>query len=90
VGPRAGLDMCENSRPHRDFFFVMFFIYSHYYTAKKKQLTFYGVLVTSSLFETHLPTRSPDRPARSQSLYRLSYPDPLQFSVSSLSLNVIQ
>jgi hypothetical protein len=22
VGPRAGLDVCEKSRPHRDFFFV--------------------------------------------------------------------
>jgi hypothetical protein len=21
VGPRAGLDVCEKSRPHRDFFF---------------------------------------------------------------------
>jgi hypothetical protein len=39
VGPRAGLDVCEKSRPHREFFF-----------------------------------RSPVRPARSQSLYRLSYP----------------
>jgi hypothetical protein len=36
VGPRAGLDVCEKSRPN-------------------------GI-------------RSPDRPARSQSLYRLSYP----------------
>ena len=36
VGPRAGLDGCGNSRPHRD--------------------------------------SIPDRPARSQSLYRLSYP----------------
>jgi hypothetical protein len=36
VGPRAGLDVCEKSRPTR--------------------------------------IRSPDRPARSQSLYRLSYP----------------
>jgi hypothetical protein len=37
VGPRAGLDMCEKSRPHRD--------------------------------------RSPDRSARRQSLYHLSYRD---------------
>jgi hypothetical protein len=43
VGPRAGLDRCEKSRPHRDFFF------------------------------NKLILRSPDRPARSQSLYRLSY-----------------
>jgi hypothetical protein len=42
VGPTAGLDVCEKSRP---------------------------------------PTgiRSPDRPARSQSLYRLSYPGPILF-----------
>jgi hypothetical protein len=39
VAPRAVLDVCEKSRPHRDF-------------------------------------RSPDRPARNQSLYRLSYPSP--------------
>jgi hypothetical protein len=39
VSPRAGLDVCEKSRPSRDFFF-----------------------------------RPPDRPARSQLLYRLSYP----------------
>ena len=38
MGPRAGLDRCGKSRPHRDI-------------------------------------RSPDRPARSQSLYRLSYLD---------------
>jgi hypothetical protein len=24
VGPRAGLDVCEKSRHHRDFFFVCF------------------------------------------------------------------
>jgi hypothetical protein len=42
VGPRAGMDVCEKSRPHRDFFVTL--------------------------------SRSPDRPARSQSLYRLSYP----------------
>jgi hypothetical protein len=23
VGPRAGLDVCEKSRPHRDFFFLI-------------------------------------------------------------------
>jgi hypothetical protein len=23
VGPRAGLDVCEKSRPHRDFFFCL-------------------------------------------------------------------
>jgi hypothetical protein len=40
VGPRAGLDVCEKSRP------------------------------TTGI-------RSPDRPARNQSLYRLSYPGPL-------------
>jgi hypothetical protein len=45
----------------------MFFIYSHYYTAKK-QLTFYDMLVTSSLFDPR--TVQPV----AQSLYRLSYP----------------
>jgi len=40
VGPRAGLDRCGKSRPHRD----------------------------------STPRPSPDRPARSQSLYRLRYP----------------
>jgi hypothetical protein len=25
VGPRAGLDVCEKSRPHRDFFFIALF-----------------------------------------------------------------
>jgi hypothetical protein len=40
VGPRAGLDVSEKSRPHRDFFLIRF----------------------------------PDRPARNQALYRLSYP----------------
>jgi hypothetical protein len=39
VGPKAGVEVCEKSRPHRD--------------------------------------SIPDHPARSQSLYRLSYPGPL-------------
>jgi hypothetical protein len=51
MGPRAGLDRCENSRP---------------------------------------PTgiRSPDRPARSESLYRLSYPGPRYGTVRSVTCEV--
>jgi hypothetical protein len=26
VGPRAGLDVCEKSRPHRDFFFFFLLV----------------------------------------------------------------
>jgi hypothetical protein len=43
VSPRAGMGVCEKSRPHRDFFLLH---------------------------------RTPDSPALSQSLYRLSYPGP--------------
>jgi hypothetical protein len=52
VGSRAGLDMCEKSHPHRDFFY----------------------LIQGTSTYTQKDIRSPDRPARSQSLYRLSYP----------------
>jgi hypothetical protein len=53
VGPRAGLDVCEKSRPHRIFF------------------------------------RSPDRPARIQSLYRLSYPAHLCLKVRQLMIPTV-
>jgi hypothetical protein len=53
VGPRAGLDVCEKSRPHRNFFYFHIFLWTN-----------------NNIFTI----RSPDRPARSQSLYQLSYP----------------
>jgi hypothetical protein len=53
MGPRAGLDVCEKSRPPPPGIFLL-----HLFNNTDKRITC---------------NRSPDRPARSQSLYRLSY-----------------
>jgi hypothetical protein len=64
VGPRAGMDVCEKSRPHRDFFKNKSpFIILNYYKCYDNTYTLCSAWI-----------RSLDRPARSQSLYRLSYP----------------
>jgi hypothetical protein len=99
VGPRAGLDVCEKSRPYRDFCFIALdcsvsctlFWYCpvirrrtacrRFFHYEKSDV--FGRERTRNLgFQrpAHKPldhrsrTRSPERPARSQSLYRLSYP----------------
>jgi hypothetical protein len=103
-GPRAGLDVCEKCRPHREFFFLLFCLVVSS-TSLFWYWTFNGrlyriVLHAVDFFQQeksdgfgrertrdlgyqrpackHLDhrsrwIRSPDRPARSQSLYRLSY-----------------
>jgi hypothetical protein len=109
VGPRAGLDGCEKSRPHRDFFFCLsgvFSLWSIFVLFKSFRpschFTFHSTVLTTSTTQTSMPPvgfettilvseqpkthaidrtatgiggiRSPDRPARSESLYRLRYP----------------
>jgi hypothetical protein len=98
VGPRAGPDVCEKSRPHRDFFFFFFLLVSctlvvwnccgirrktaccgffHYEKSdgfgreRTRDLGFQRPARKTP--RPTKPLRTPDRPARSQSLYRLSY-----------------
>jgi hypothetical protein len=107
VGPRAGLDRCGKSRPHRDFFF---FLYSLLLCSYFIRICCFVLIALHFAFLMYLqhehpcpcrvsnpqtqqaigrrpsPTtarplgsagiRSPDRSARGESLYRLSYPGP--------------
>jgi hypothetical protein len=87
VGPRAGLDVCEKSRPHWDFFIYIFVrILCFIVLVLDFQWSFVSYRTACCGFfqqkksdgfgreRTRDQIRSPDRPARSQSLYRLSYP----------------
>jgi hypothetical protein len=95
VGPRAGLDRCEKSGPHRNFFYwhikwyivpVIVEIYrqspwsgSVDYSRDLIWFSIRPFFPLRSMFHYRSsgvlsPVRSPDRPARSQSLYQLSYP----------------
>jgi hypothetical protein len=86
VGPRAGLDLCEKSRPHRDFFLP--YLVPHC-PGIGLSIVVCVVCIVSYCMLWIFPAgkirrlrsganprsiRSLDRPARSQSLYRLSYP----------------
>jgi hypothetical protein len=81
VGPRAGLDVCEKSSPHQNFCLFHNILYSakttsHTAQHRDKHLTGMNQAPLSSILinQKHSCIASPDRPARSQSLYRLSYP----------------
>jgi hypothetical protein len=100
VGPRVGQDVCEKSRPHREFFFLFvscasLFWYSTFngclyrivpyavgiFPAGKIRRLRSGANPRSWVPEASMQTPKPPkplkslyRPARSQSLYRLSYP----------------
>jgi hypothetical protein len=92
VGPRAGPDRCEKSRPHRGFFLpylvphcpgiglsivvcVVSYCMLWIFSAGKIRRLRSGANPRCWVPEE---IRSPDRPARSQSLYLLSYPAPVQ------------
>jgi hypothetical protein len=100
MGPRAGLDGCEKSRPHRDFFFVLclYFIRTPSY-----RLSSFCVFVPTVQHTQHKHSclrrdskpqsqqfRSPALLTRSKSLYQLRYRGPLSDTRSvhtRLSLN---
>jgi hypothetical protein len=86
VGPRAGLDVCEISRPHRDFFWYHSWPFD-LFDLLVVRVTNMGQIILLLLPKEGMlwifpagkispPTgiRSQDCPACSQSLYRLSYP----------------
>jgi hypothetical protein len=66
-GPQGRSGRVRKISHHRDFCFV-----STYTLFRKDSSTY------KRSIETYMIIRSPDRPARSQSLYRLSYPAPPQ------------
>jgi hypothetical protein len=84
MGLRAGLDMCEKSRPYRDFFL---FNSGYKYIYTKDIPIYITILPSSQSPPTPRGIRSPDFPARSQSLYRLSYPGPQQIHPVMLYLD---
>jgi hypothetical protein len=115
VGPRAGLDVCEKSRPHRDYFYASFFVrilcfivlvldFSMFFLYRTSvfldckgsfppslledaaywpdtQRTPLAKEGTNEIWPAISQSRSPDRPARSQSLYRLSYRAPTLYRI---------
>jgi hypothetical protein len=81
VGPRAGWDMCEISRPHRDFLSRLFPKNSSQKFIFLPCLPYILYISSQGVITTlpdnpweHILIASPDSPARSQSLYRLNYP----------------
>ena len=85
MGPRAGLDGCRKSRP-LGFFFVFFIkriFINPIVIYRVRQCTQQRKQVVNTWVYIRCPQvggcdvqkfRSPDRPGRSESLYRLSYP----------------
>jgi hypothetical protein len=90
VGPRASLDVCEKFRPHRIIYLFILNICSYLVLHCSGIGLSIVVCIVSYCMLWIFPAgkfrrlrsgenpryffRSPDRPARSQSLYRLSYP----------------
>ena len=90
MGPRAGLDKCGKSRPHRDSFLcILSVLLCPYCTTHNTNIHDPDGIRTRNpskrsaarlrlrpLGHWDRRIRSPERPARSESLYRLSYRGP--------------
>jgi hypothetical protein len=91
VGPRAVLDRCRNSRPHRDSIpgpsslypvaITLFIPGKDPVPIVQEAGWASGPVWTSGENLALTRIRYPDRPARSQSLYRLSYPGPPAYGI---------